>query len=80
MVYFKRAEFWHRTGVNQRVWILRREDLEILGSFGRTGRNAGQFHWVHKLAVDSQGNIYTGEVNQGRRLQKFVLQNKAATD
>ena len=31
-------------------------------------------HWVHKIAVDSQGNIYTGEVNQGRRLQKFVLE------
>ena len=76
----KQTFLYNADGVNQRVWILRREDLEILGSFGRTGRNAGQFHWVHKLAVDSQGNIYTGEVNQGRRLQKFVLQNKAATD
>ena len=59
-------------GTNQRVWILRREDLEILGSFGRRGHGAGEFHWVHRLAVDSQGNIYTGEVNRGRRLQKWV--------
>ncbi len=42
-------------GTNQRIWILRREDLEIVGSIGRRGRNAGQFHWVHKLAVDSRG-------------------------
>ena len=66
-------------GTNQRVWILRREDLEILGSFGRRGHGAGEFHWVHRLAVDSHGNIYTGEVSRGRRLQKFVLEKKEAT-
>ena len=59
-------------GTNQQVWILQRKDLEVLGTIGRRGRYAGQFHWVHSLAVDSQGNLYTGEVNQGRRLQKFV--------
>ncbi len=60
-------------GTNQRVWILRRDDMEILDSFGRRGRGAGEFHWLHKMAVDSQGNIYTGEVHMQRRLQKFVL-------
>ena len=60
-------------GTNQRVWILRRDDMEILDSFGRHGRGAGEFHWLHKMAVDSQGNIYTGEVHMQRRLQKFVL-------
>ncbi len=59
-------------GTNQQVWVLERSGLQLLGSFGRRGRYAGQFHWVHSLATDSQGNIYTGEVNQGRRLQKFV--------
>ena len=58
-------------GINQVVWILRREDLEIVGSFGRRGHGAGEFHWLHRLAVDSQGNIYTGEVSRGRRLQKW---------
>ena len=75
----KQTFLYNADGVNQRVWILRREDLEILGSFGRRGRSAGQFHWVHKIAVDSHGNIYTGEVNTGRRLQKFVLEKKTAT-
>ena len=61
-------------GTNQQVWVLGRKDLEIRGTFGRSGRNAGQFHWLHNLAVDSQGNIYTSEVQTGKRAQKFVHQ------
>jgi DNA-binding beta-propeller fold protein YncE len=64
-------------GTNQQVWILGRKDLEVLGSFGRSGRNAGQFHWVHNLAVDSKGNIYTGEVQTGKRAQRFVLSSES---
>jgi DNA-binding beta-propeller fold protein YncE len=59
-------------GTNQHVWMLRRDNLRVLGKFGRSGRSAGQFHWVHVLAVDSNGNIYTGEVETGKRAQKFV--------
>jgi DNA-binding beta-propeller fold protein YncE len=60
-------------GTNQRVWTLLRRSGRILGTFGQNGRNAGQFHWVHNLAVDSKGNIYTAEVDTGKRVQKFVL-------
>jgi DNA-binding beta-propeller fold protein YncE len=60
-------------GNSQRVWILRRSDMEVLDSFGRRGRGAGEFHWLHKFAVDSNGNIYTGEVHMQRRLQKFEV-------
>jgi hypothetical protein len=60
-------------GTNQKVWILRRDDLSVVGEFGRGGRNAGQFGWVHNLAVDSRGNIYTSEVDIYKRVQKFVL-------
>ncbi len=59
-------------GTNQKVWILEREDLEILATFGEGGRSAGQFHWVHNLATDSKGNVYTAEVDTGKRAQKFV--------
>jgi len=62
-------------GGNQVVWILNRNDGTILGSFGHNGRNAGQFHWIHQAAMDSHGNMYTGEVDTGKRVQKFVLQN-----
>jgi hypothetical protein len=44
-----------------------------VSSFGRTGRMAGEFKWVHNIAIDRQGNLYTSEVGFGRRVQKFVL-------
>ncbi len=59
-------------GTNNKVWILRRDDLSIAGEFGRNGRAAGEFHWLHSLAADSRGNLFTGEVDTGKRLQKFV--------
>jgi hypothetical protein len=43
----------------------------IVGSFGRGGRQAGDFHWVHSIAIDSRGNVYAGEVDSGKRVQKF---------
>ena len=58
-------------GTNQQIWMLNRKDLRILGTIGRRGRYAGQFHWVHNVAIDSNGNLYTSEVNAGRRTQKF---------
>jgi hypothetical protein len=33
---------------------------------------AGQFTFLHSLAKDSKGNLYTGETINGRRIQKFV--------
>jgi sugar lactone lactonase YvrE len=36
---------------------------------------AGQFHWIDAIAMDSKGNIYTGEVDTGKRVQKFILTN-----
>ena len=36
------------------------------------GENGGQFFGLHMIAVDSKGNIYTGEVFAGERVQRFV--------
>jgi DNA-binding beta-propeller fold protein YncE len=58
-------------GENNEVRILRRSDGKVMGSFGRGGRQVGEFHWVHGLAIDSKGNVYTSEVDSGKRLQKF---------
>ena len=54
------------------MWAWDRRTDQMLGSFGRNGRSAGQFHWVHNLALDSHGNIYTAEVDTGKRAQKFT--------
>jgi DNA-binding beta-propeller fold protein YncE len=62
-------------GSNQYIWTLDRKTGDILGKFGRNGRSAGQFHWLHNLAVDSKGNIYTAEVDTGKRVQKFTLKD-----
>lgn len=58
-------------GENNEVRIVRRSTLAVVARFGRSGRNAGQFHWVHVIGVDSKNNIYTGEVDNAKRLQKF---------
>ena len=55
------------------VWTVRRSDGAVLGMFGHNGRNAGQFHAIHQLVSDSAGNLYEGEVETGKRIQKFLL-------
>ena len=58
-------------GTNNRVWIVDRQSGETVGSFGGNGRYAGQLHWVNAIGTDSIGNIYTGEVEHAKRIQKF---------
>jgi DNA-binding beta-propeller fold protein YncE len=58
-------------GTNHKVWILRRSTLEIVGEFGRGGRQAGQMLRPHGMSIDSEGNLYVGEASTGRRVQKF---------
>ena len=64
-------------GRNQKVYIIQRDTLEVLTSFGDGGRQPGQFYGVHSIATDSKGNIYTTETYEGRRLQKFVYKGLA---
>ncbi len=58
-------------GRNHKVHILRRDTLEVVGSFGHGGRAGGEFGVVHVLASDSQGNLYVGETAVRDRIQKF---------
>jgi len=44
-------------------------------SWGTGGRQPGQFDWVHNMDFDSQGNLFTGEVQTGHRVQKFIRLN-----
>lgn len=57
---------------NNKIWLLNREDGSIAAEWGHMGENGGQFFGLHMIAVDSQGNIYTGEVFAGERVQRFV--------
>ena len=60
-------------GQNERVRIVQRDTMTELASFGRGGRQPGEFYGVHSIVVDSKGNIYTTETYEGKRLQKFVF-------
>ncbi len=59
--------------MNGRIWILLRENDQVLAAIGRNGRQAGQFTWLHSIDIDSSGNLYVSEVNTGRRVQKLVF-------
>jgi hypothetical protein len=57
---------------NNKIWFLNRQDGKVVGEMGGMGENGGQWFGLHMIAVDSQGNIYTGEVFAGERVQRFV--------
>ena len=59
-------------GSNDKVYIIRRDSLELVTSFGDGGRQPGQFYAVHSIATDSKGDIFTAETRRGQRVQKFV--------
>lgn len=56
-----------------RVWVFDRKTLQPLESFGRPGIGPGEFDALHEMATDSHGNLYVTEVEDGRRVQKFVF-------
>jgi len=60
-----------------RVWVLDRKTLEPLDSFGRPGVAPGEFYVMHHMNVDSKGNLYVTEVQDGKRIQKFVFKGYA---
>jgi DNA-binding beta-propeller fold protein YncE len=59
-------------GQDQKVFVLDRESLDVISTLGGGGRWPGAFFGVGSVAVDSKGNLYTGENLEGKRLQKFV--------
>ena len=68
-------------GSNERVAIMDRPTLEVIGHIGRPGRMAGEFFHIHSIATDPKGNIITGE-SQGYRIQRFLYKGltTGATD
>jgi DNA-binding beta-propeller fold protein YncE len=67
-----RQSFLYVTGGDDTLRILNRDTLQPVGQVGRLGHYPGQFYHLHVIAVDSKGDIYTGE-NTGKRVQKFLF-------
>ena len=63
--------FPYRHGMVLNAWWDRESGKEV-GRMGSMGESGGMFWGLHMIAVDSRGNIYTGEVFAGQRIQRFV--------
>ena len=64
---------------NSRLVVLDRKTLEVLYQFGTRSETPGNFQSFHHLAADSKGNLYTAEVNPGKRAQKFLFKGMSET-
>ena len=58
--------------MNDTIYVINRQNLQEMSRFGTGGRQAGEFHWPHVVSVDSEGNVYEGEVDGSARVQKFL--------
>ena len=63
-----------------KVHTVDRDSLQIVSSFGRRGRWAGQLLAPHSVALDSNGNLYVTETTVGSRVQKFVPTGETSTE
>jgi len=51
-----------------------RDTLELMYDIGEGGRQPGLFFGTHSIVSDSEGNFYTTETYEGKRVQKFAYQ------
>ena len=72
--------FYLADGKNMKVYIIERQTLQILTSFGDGGRQPGQFFAVHSIATDSKGNIYTDRDLRGQAGAEVCLQRSWTGD
>jgi hypothetical protein len=50
-------------------------DGQVLGVFGKTGKQLGQFGWIHEIACPSENELYVAELLNWRA-QKILLESK----
>jgi sugar lactone lactonase YvrE len=59
-------------GMNEKIHVVERSNMAVRTAFGTGGRYPSHFQAVGSIAVDSRGNIFTGEDEEGKRVQKFT--------
>lgn len=59
-------------GSNKVVRVFNRQTMEMVSTIGgHAGHNAREFFHAHGIAIDSKGNFFIGEVNNGMRYYKY---------
>ncbi len=61
---------------NFQIRLVRRQDGQVLDTFGHFGNYAGQLNRVHQIAFDSKVDLFTAEA-AGKRVQKWIISNTA---
>jgi hypothetical protein len=69
----RQAFLFINDGTNQLIYVLDRQSLDVVSTFGGAGRWAGQFYGAHNLAVNSKGDLFITETYEGKRVQKFTF-------
>jgi len=64
---------------NSHIAEVERKSLRVLYQFGQRSPKPGDFQGLHHIAVDSKGNIYSGEVAPGARAQRFRYKGLSST-
>jgi sugar lactone lactonase YvrE len=65
-------------GSNKAVRVLDRQSLNVVANVGaNAGHNAREFFHIHSAAIDSKGNLYLGEVNNGMRYYRYAFKGFA---
>ena len=59
-------------GHNDVIWMVDRQSGKTLGYLGGHGRLAGQLFFPNAVGIDTHGNVFTGEVRNSKRIQKFA--------
>jgi hypothetical protein len=62
----KQTYLLNADGENNEIRIIKREDGSVVGSFGHSGRNAGQFHWIHAMHPEIQTDLGCAEIGHER--------------
>jgi NHL repeat len=59
---------------NFQIRLVRRQDGQVLSTFGHFGNYAGELNRMHQLAFNSKGDLFIAEA-AGKRVQKWVIDN-----
>ena len=65
-------ESWTSDAEPGRIYKIALPEGKILGMFGKSGHELGQFSWPHGLACPDENTLYVADMNNWR-VQKIIM-------